>query len=227
MISGKFTYKILRRLTLTWPGVALCLCLVAGTALAEGMADNDQTVVVGMGVGIHTYAGSDDIRRGLPQFGGSDAITNAGMAEVFVDWFALGTLGVGLRDRYMSTSRMYSGSGTTIHQTVDVDMGFVTVTWVPLGATSYARLGIMGGVGNAQYTASQTATGQPDTRASTHGSADLLGIYLDWGGEGFGARVGFDSVRTSLADLVFPGSAVRNKVDASGNTAYFDLRWAW
>lgn len=213
---------------MAWVGCAvIALVAVCGLAGTGRAAENNQTVVLGGGIGSHTFAKSDDVRQGISLFGGADEIKNAGMSEVYLEWYALGTVGFGLRVVGLGATRTYTIFTTEVKQTLQVDLGFLTVNWVPVGATSYARLGLLAGAGSATYRMTTTVTGQPDLKGSATGSATLLGIYIDWGGEDFGARFGANSISTSLGDFTTSSTSPKLKVDGSGTSVYLDLRWAW
>ncbi len=55
----------------------------------------------------------------------------------------------------------------------------------------------------------------------------LAGAYVDWGGEGFGARFGVNALSTDLGSIPVEGQADPVAVDTSGQGAYLDLRWAF
>ena len=196
-------------------------CFVAAAALAlivpaRGLhAENDQTAVIGVGVGFHRFSSSDDFRA--PQFPFLLEIDAAGMSQLYAEWYALGTIGVGARIINLGVTEEVRIGGSTLQKEVTVQTNLLTLHWVPLGGRSYTRVGILVGAGSSNYKATEDASG---FSGSASGSATLAGVYVDWGGEDFGARFGAHFLDTDLDNL----NGLR--VDASGTAFYLDLRWA-
>ncbi|MCZ6533454.1 MAG: hypothetical protein O7A08_10885, partial [SAR324 cluster bacterium] len=130
-------------------------------------------------------------------------------------------IGFGFRRINLGVTETISALGATAETKLIADSNIFTVNWVPLGADSYARLGLLAGVGNTTYEVPRTGTLLTNLSLSSSGSATLLGIYVDWGGEDFGARFGANFLETDLGD------ANGFSADASGRSIYFDLRWAF
>jgi len=205
----------------------------AGSVSAGSALANDQEFVIGLGVGIHTFSETDDVRQGSGTFAdNSDEITQAGMVQLYGEWYLLNEVGFGLRFISLNGGRTYSSSVAELKQEVNINARFITVHWVPLGSEDYVRMGVMGGLGAASYEAKETfsdSTGQFggdfEESESTTGSASLAGIYVDWGAEGFGARFGVNVISTNLDPIEIAGEEL--EVDGSGAAWYFDLRWAF
>jgi hypothetical protein len=196
--------------------LAFCTVLVAGR---QARAENDQTAVIGFGFGIHTFSQTDDFRRGQSPF--ILELDIAGMGQLYAEWYLLEEIGLGVRLMSLGVTEEvigFGGTGGTKELSVRNVLG--TVTWVPVGATGYTRLGLIAGAGVSDYEATNTFPGQ-EFSGSTSGLAALLGIYVDWGGKDFGARFGANVLSTQLDKL--DGA----EVDASGTAFYFDLRWAF
>ena len=64
-----------------------------------------------------------------------------------------------------------------------------------------------------------------DETYSQSGTVGLLGLYMDWGEDGFGARVGANYLSTQYNDLDINGS--KYEIDASGVDLYINLRVAF
>ena len=79
---------------------------------------------------------------------------------------------------------------------------------------------LLAGIGTAEYEATRTFGSSSFSGTST-GPATLAGIYVDWGGDFFGARFGANVISTDLGDIN------GLEVDASGTSLYFDFRWAF
>ncbi|MCH9045805.1 MAG: hypothetical protein IIA40_06835 [SAR324 cluster bacterium] len=114
---------------------------------------------------------------------------------------------------------------------VNVNSLFITLQFLPfISDDGYVRIGLLGGIGPSTYEISQTLTVGPSTisdSADTSGTAVLAGVYIDWGGEDFGARFGFNALTTDFDSLQIPGEPTAREVDGSGTSFYFDLRWAF
>lgn len=112
---------------------------------------------------------------------------------------------------------------------VDVNTFLLTLHFLPfISDDGYARIGLLGGIGPSTYKFTQTLSNSVDTS----GSAVLGGVYIDWGGEDFGARLGINALTTDFDKLetpsiVTPGATELREVDGSGTSFYFDLRWAF
>jgi len=195
---------------------------------APAWAQYDQVAVVGLGLGAHTYSTIDEVREGSAAFDNDDELASGGMSQLYGEWYFLGPMGVGLRGISISSSRSYIYNTTTIDHTVTVSATLVTAHWVPLRfADDYARIGLLAGAGGAGYESKVTVSDSTSPNVtlegteSTSGTAGLVGAYIDWGGEAFGARFGGGSLSTQLDDL--NGA----EVDGSGTHFYLDLRWAF
>ena len=208
--------------------ITACACTLA---YARGALANDQEFVIGLGLGVHSFSQSDDVRKGSNYFGGTDEIKSAGLVQLYGEWYVFDDVGLGLRFISLSGGRTYSSASQQLDQTVTVGSTLITANWILLGSQNYTRLGLIGGLGSATYEVNEKFTdssgtfAEYDETASTDGTAALLGIYVDWGGEDFGARFGLNSLSTNLDKLKVQGQEL--DVDGSGVSLYLDLRWAF
>lgn len=196
--------------------IALFFVAVCSPNLYAQDGANDQTVVIGFGFGIHNYSETDAIRNYGLIF--EDDVV---MTQLYVEWYVFEKIGFGFRLISLGVRETGPTFGGTSETELSVDNNIFTVNWVPLGADSYARLGLLAGAGNSTYEVTQSGTSMTDSSVSSSGTATLLGIYVDWGGEDFGARFGVNFLGTDLDDI--NGLTA----DASGTSIYFDLRWAF
>lgn len=194
-------------------GLAVVFAIVFAASAAQ--AQNDQTVVIGMGGGGYT-SDSDGVR------GDRDLV----MSHLYVEWYAFDTLGIGFRRTVM----LEVGIGLLAFggfETFSVQTNMITANWVAFGEKSYTRVGLVGGVGTAEY---EYDGALPlfgfDRHVKSSGLAALAGVYLDWGADGFGARLGYDYIATELDDVDIAGVGTRTP-DATGAGPYLDLRWAF
>ena len=204
-----------------WPVVSSVMVVVALVLATPVMVRaNSQTVVFGAGFGGYNFSGLDDLRKASPGFG-LDMDMDIGLqSQAYLEWYALGSLGFGLRSVNVVSTQSGHILAFYYQQTVRVKSTLITVNWVPIGADSYARLGLLAGVGGAEYELT-LSSGSSSNATSTSGTANLLGAYLDWGAEDFGARLGVNALKTKFDNLN------NAQVDGSGNGFYLDLRWAW
>ena len=187
--------------------------------------DNDHIVVIGAGFGGHTFA--------TPHRAGQNTVAleviSAFMQQIYGEWYAFDQVGFGLRLITFGTSASsfttvtVGNTTTTATSEVDLNVGnlLFTVNWVPLGGQRYARLGLLAGLGLSDYEFTESSSPAGSATESTSGPAALLGIYVDWGADGFGARFGLQFLETDLDPI--NGSPV----DVSGREIYLDLRWAF
>lgn len=195
-----------------------------GEAADADARDNDQTFVIGAGLGSHRFIPPHE--AGEPT---ALEIKSTLLSQYYGEWYVLDEIGFGLRLIHMdaavssSTSVSVGGVSSTARSEVEVDITtyLVTVNWVPLGGRDYARLGLLAGAGLTEYELMQTYDPGPDSTDSTSGPAALAGAYLDWGGPDFGARFGGQYLTAALDDI--DGEAV----EIDGSEFYLDLRWAF
>ena len=194
-------------------------------------AQKEQAVVIGFGLGIHNYSETDDVRRDF--FFLEDV---GGLAQLYGEWYPFERLGFGLRGQSIGSSETLIFFGTEFTTEVDVNTLFITLQYLPfISDDGYVRIGLLGGIGPSTYefTESQTIGGISDSQSSeTSAPAVLGGVYIDWGGEDFGARFGINALRTDFdkletPGLVTPSATELREVDGSGTNFYFDLRWAF
>ena len=197
--------------------VAIFFVAVDAPNLYAQDGTNDQTVVIGVGFGIHNFSETDKVRR--TSFFITSAL--AGMSQLYVEWYVFEKIGFGIRSMNLGVTETIAVFGARAETELIVANNFFTVNWVPREADSYARWGLLAGVGISKYEVTQSGSLVSNSSISSSGTATLLGIYLDWGGEDFGARFGANFLTTDL-DAINGLSA-----DASGNSIYFDLRWAF
>ena len=187
--------------------------------------DNNHAVVIGTGFGGHQFATTHKAGQEPVAL----EVISAFMQQYYAEWYVFDTLGLGFRFTTFGTSVSSSTSvtigGTTTTASSEADLKvnnwLFTVNWVPLGGKRYARLGVLAGLGMSDYTFTETNIPGGVETSSTSGPAALLGIYVDWGADGFGARFGTQYLATDLDPV--DGS----DVDASGRDVYIDLRWAF
>lgn len=196
-------------------GILLLLSLLGASSAL--FAENDQTYVIGTNGGLHSFSGKDDLRNGAFL----DRLSGA--SDLYFEWYAFEELGVGLRLNALGATETMVSSFSSYQKELSVTNTFVTLNWIPIGATSYTRFGLLAGIGRSNYEYTESTSGSTNTNlhATSDGPATMLGGFVDWGAEDFGARFSYNLLNTDLANV---GS---NQVDASGSYWAFAIRWAF
>lgn len=178
-------------------------------------AENDQTVVVGLGSGIHNFSQTDELRNSFLD------INYAGASDLYLEWYLFEEIGLGVRLNSLGVQESLVGLSSSIEREFSINNKFITVNWVPVGGTSYTRFGLLAGLGRSTYEYDERVDGVTVYSKSSDGPAVLFGGYVDWGAEDFGARFSLKKMNTNL------GTIEGSQVDASGISWGFDLRWAF
>ncbi|MCH8882896.1 MAG: hypothetical protein IIA41_05275 [SAR324 cluster bacterium] len=128
--------------------VLVTASILAGLALsAAPAAANNQEWVLGLGLGVYSFSEIDEVRQDDPVLG-SELDTGA-LFQGYVEWYALEEIGFGYRVIGIGTGRsaVDPATGDKLEQTVGIALSLFTINWVPIGAESDTRLGIMLGIG--------------------------------------------------------------------------------
>ncbi len=199
----------------------------------------DVSFFIGFGLGSSSYKTDEGESLGLGMDQDKQRIYGS---EIF-EWYPIGVLGVGIRSATVTFfGEEGSKQGTTrvyyFEEDLRVSAIMPTLNLIVFySAEKYSRLGFVGGYGIATYSYNLEVK-DSESRSfyydKSHdedgsGSASLLGVYFDWGGDIFGMRIGFDThdyrfSEFSVEDI--PNSDEIN-VSGSGSAFYFNLRWAW
>lgn len=202
--------------------VAIFILVLASLIFSNfAVAQTRQTVVIGIGLGIHSYSEVDDVRNqfylSTPEAGG--------MGVIFGEWYPLENIGVGIRSLAVAQTETIISGGFQLDTTATTTATLLTATLIPwVSSDGYYRAGIVAGAGSATYEVTQTL-GALSASIDTSGTAVLGGGYIDWGADGFGARFGANYLSTTFDPLV--NGSTELSVDGSGTHWYFDLRWAF
>ena len=184
-------------------------------------AAEDQSAVIGITlVGFHKFDETDQVRA--QSFGLIRDV--AGVGHLFAEkWF--GRLGFGYRYQQVSKGERTAVNGVTTKDVeIDITNHLVTaqfISWISDGA--YTRLAFIMGGGPSTYVLNDKLASPQ--KYSTSGPITLYGLYLDWGGEGLGARLGWNHLGTDYKRMPYQGSKLW--AEGSGGQSYLDLRWAF
>ena len=214
---------------------------------------NTQNLVIGLGMGHFAYSSVDYPHERQIYTEDSSSTTRGEVqggyqGQFYIEWYLFGNLGIGFRQ--LSTFNLTfpipifeSIVGNHFEDKITINSRLITLQWIFLGSKSYARLGGIVGSGTTNYkwetSCSGTSLGRSceergilnQNRAAT-GNAQLTGLFLDWGGDDFGARLGYNQLKTdSFSELKNEDSSGNittiSDLDGSGSGYYLDFRWAW
>ncbi len=124
---------------------------------------------------------------------------------------------------------------STVGQVIDVSHLLLTGQfWYPISASGSIHVGGLLGAGTTNYKSTfvwfvnDRPGDEPhgETSFTSSGSSIIYGAFLDLGGDGFGARFGWQSIDTSMDDFKGVWDTAYAKADASGSVFYLDLRFA-
>ena len=203
-----------------------CYTLLAN--LPFTLSANDQDVVIGLDVGGGSFSTIDETRKDGVACSICSDLTSVTTLNLYAEWYLFDSIGIGYRGSSASGGwELFASNVKVTHKWTSTN-SLLTGNWIFWGETEYTRAGAIIGAGSTTYKYKATAessSAKVELPFETTGSASMFGIFLDWGGESFGARLGYDSIATTLDPLVI-GSKSYN-VDGSYSGGYLGLRWAW
>ncbi|HEY1406920.1 MAG TPA: hypothetical protein VF857_09950 [Spirochaetota bacterium] len=198
---------------------------------------DDTYVTVGAGLVTHFFTKQDDFRKGsISGFNGSDDVNFAtgvqANADFNVNKFLELNLPVGVnpgyRFQYIGVTReytatsLYSNASTKLKQKFNYfnHIGYVDFLF-PIGSSKYLVLGAEAGCGLSTFKYTVSGTGISEKKDSVNGIVIPLGLFLDWGADDFGGRIGYDYMISKYSKL--RGS----KPSLDGHQLYVNLRYAF
>lgn len=190
----------------------------------------DSYVSLGAGFLYHSFTDKDEFRTPTGAFGGSDEIKGVVgldlsatlMLNKIVSFDLPVGIGTGYRFQTMSGGFEYSYTGGTVKRTVDIinHIAFVDV-YLPLDNDKYWLIGGTAGIGASKYVYQLDFSSMfTDVKESSSGYVVPLGVFLDWGADGVGGRLGYTYVFSKYSDI----DGVTPKGD--GSQFYIELRYA-
>ena len=193
---------------------------------------NDQKVVIGMDVGGGSFSTVDEVRKKEAICTICPEVKSVSTNNGYLEWYLFDSLGIGYRASQATEGyQLYTGSLDLTFKWTSSN-SFLTGNWIFWGENEYTRAGAIIGAGSSKYKLDitlETSSASLELPQETSGSASMFGIFLDWGGESFGARLGYDVIATTLDPLVstIGSTTTIYNVDGSYSAGYLGLRWAW
>ena len=126
----------------------------------------------------------------------------------------------------------YVGSNAKLERIVVLDNYIAYGNFLPKVGNGYWRLGLTGGIGSSKYTYSEElkcdspTCPSGKTEASSTGPILIVGFIADWGEDGAGGRMGFNSVVTDHPEIEWPNGN-KYEVKGSGDQLFIDFRYAF
>lgn len=227
---------------LKWNMKKLSLILLAFFVYNHTSFANDQNLIIGVGVtglealGKAKLNNPDDIR-------GEDPLL--GYAELYINYFPGTDFGISLIRSTLGTKREYysysfscsGGSCTTTDITTKEEVvirnTLACINYVFWGSSNYTRTGLLFGVGKTEYLYSLKQDGTMNSTDYSNlnnfnsvSDASIVGLYIDWGGDSFGARFGFKTINVDGLQSIKVDSSEKN-LDGDSTVRNFSLRWAF
>ncbi len=216
--------------------IILMVCFCIHTEIRA----NDQKLVVGLGGGGFIYFEEDDPRKdtGSDAVEDSERIDTLSMTHFFLEWYGWDSLGIGCQSLTTNKGFEYTVLGGSQTRKVMISNYLATAQWIMFGSSDYTRFGLVLGSGLSYYNYRYYCRADSGYTCDnvlqvwvSRGRANTRGVFLDWGGADFGARLGYNRLETSGYDAFREegsGNTIRlENVDGSGHGFYFDLRWAF
>lgn len=198
---------------------------------------DDTYVSIGAGLATHFFTKMDDFRKGsMPGFKGSDDVNYAAgfqaNAELNLCKFLALNLPIGVnpgyRFQYLGVTREYTATNLVTYDNTKLKQKFTYYNHIgyvdfllPLGSSKYAVIGVEAGCGLSTFQYSVSGTGIAETTDSVNGMVFPIGLFFDWGADGFGGRLGYDYVISKFSKL--NGS----KPSLDGHQVYINIRYAF
>ena len=146
---------------------------------SQALAENNQTYAIGFGVGPYNFDDED-----------LNNIDNILYGSEFLEWYVLDEIGIGIRKH-----KFYKkASSENDEELLMVNINF-TITWVFWGSSSNLKMAAYAGYGPGYVSYSNKEDQIDITEMADTASG---GIFLDWGGKTWGARLGYHRVFSSF-----------------------------
>jgi hypothetical protein len=179
----------------------MCLIFIPLSTYAE----NNQTLVIGFDMGLYNFADSD-----------LDEIKNLAYGSEFIEWYLFDEVGIGIR-----TYKFVQSDTSDVDEEFQLVILQFTVNWVFLGSNDNLRMALFAGYGPGTLDYSNE---QMELHVSENADTASAGVFVDWGSDLLGLRLGFYSVS---AKFKFDESNESGTINGSGNSFNLGIRLAF
>ena len=202
--------------------LALALLLLAGTQRGLLAQENDHGFVIGATlVSQQSYWGDSGFRN-------ASNVSHSGHMDyrhVLLEIYPMDRLGIGARWVKVTAKR---DEGSEFAPIAILKTTLTTLNYMfYISNDRELRWGVTAGSGSARYTAEDDL----GTQYSARGGVTNGELWLDWGGEGLGARFGYGALLTALRKPMVNGApaggAFGTRREGSGNYGYAGIRLAF
>ena len=169
------------------------------------LAKNTQTVVLGFGIGSYNFD-DEDIKD----------VENIIYGSEFIEWYLFDEIGLGIR-----THKFYKTDSADSDEELLMGNLNLTVNWVFLGSEDDFRMAIYAGYGPGAVEYSNEKANLEVSETATTSSG---GLFLDWGSETFGIRLGAHVVSASFD---YEEDSASGTIDGSGSSVDLGVRLAF
>jgi len=174
-------------------------------SLSPALAANNPTFVIGGGVGSYNF---DDENL--------KSVSNILYGSKFIEWYVFDDIGIGLRDQQFYKTN--SSASDEDFLMVNVNL---TITWRFWAVSSNLSMAAYAGYGPG-YVSYSNEDAQIDITETTNTTSG--GIFLDWGGERWGARL---TIHRVSADFDYEDGLNSGTISGSGSSVDVGIRLAF
>ncbi len=165
---------------------------------------------------------------------GWEELNMGGGFDMFLEYYLSENFGLGFKTNSIVFSRTNSNDATQKQDFTVVHTHIIGNFWFPLSTRNhgYTHFGLTGGIGSSTYKVSVKQNDEETAVWEATGPSTSLGAFFDWGGDVFGARLGYNVITTNfdkLKQTETQGIANNSEldVDGSGSNINVSIRWAF
>ncbi len=215
------------------------LCLIVMFAATSTHAEKLETTAFGFVMGLgrvnHRFSETDEVRKAKEGFYDTDEIDTILGYELYGEHFVTDEIAVGLKYQKVGGGIEYTGPGFKLKRIAELDNYIAYGNFLLKVGSGFWRLGLTGGMGGSKYTYSEERKCTENAvisclegkeEASSTGPILIVGFIADWGEDGAGGRMGFNSVVTDHPEIEWPNGN-KYEVKGSGDQLFIDFRYAF
>ncbi len=178
-------------------------CLLTSTQVS---AANNQKFVIGFGIGSYDFNEAD-----------LDDIDNILYGSEFLEWYIFDEIGIGLRSH-----KFYKTGSNESNKEFIMATANLSIIWVFYGSSDDLRASAYIGYGPGGVSYSDDEKGLDISETTNDTSSG--GVFLDWGGDKWGVRIGYHVISASFE---YENNSTSGKIDGSGNSCDLGIRLAF